>query len=260
MSLIKASQSVTVFFGTSDPSDGSATNADSTPTGTLYENGSDTGQTVTVSNVATGLYTAAFTIPSGAADEDVYDLVIVATVGGVTGRDSVWRGGVESLVWASGTRTLTSSAAAVTSAVEGSVLNIVPTVTFSATISGLTIPSDWDKIYLTIKESKDDPDSESLAQLVVTNGGDPDDGIVYLDKTAIASSDADANDGSLTVDQGAGTVDIAINDEATAELLSHSGDGGRPYDLKALKTDNESELLTESTASFDVSTTRTHTA
>lgn len=89
--IVKPNQSISVYFGTSDAASGAATDADSTPSGTLYENGADSGETVTVSNVSTGLYKASFSIPNDASAEDVFDLVIVATVDSVTGKDSVWR-------------------------------------------------------------------------------------------------------------------------------------------------------------------------
>lgn len=68
-------------------STGAATNADSTPTGTLYVNGVSNAATVTISNPATGLYHASATLPGAAGD--VVELAISATVGGVATKDFV---------------------------------------------------------------------------------------------------------------------------------------------------------------------------
>ncbi|MCE9546919.1 MAG: hypothetical protein K8T25_15700 [Planctomycetia bacterium] len=87
---VKPSQSVTVQFTTRHPYSGAATNADSTPSGTLIKNGTDQGDTVTVTNVSTGVYKAAVTIPSGAAAGDLLALRIAATVASVADNAVIW--------------------------------------------------------------------------------------------------------------------------------------------------------------------------
>jgi hypothetical protein len=88
----KASDSVTLEFCIQNPSTGAATNADSTPTGTFARNGTDDGTvTVTVSNVDTGRYKAAFTIPSGAVAGDTCSLSVAGTVSSVVGKGIVWQ-------------------------------------------------------------------------------------------------------------------------------------------------------------------------
>jgi len=87
---VKSGQAITVLFCTQDPTTGAATDADSTPTGTLYVNGTANGATVTETNISTGLYKAAFTLPSLTAG-DVASLSIAATVGGVAGEGVVWQ-------------------------------------------------------------------------------------------------------------------------------------------------------------------------
>src|SRR6185369_12742336 len=77
-------------FITSDPSTGGAANADSTPTGTLVVNAVDNGAVVTVTNVDTGRYKAAFTLPTLSVGDRV-ELSMSATVGGTTGKAIVWR-------------------------------------------------------------------------------------------------------------------------------------------------------------------------
>ena len=87
--IVKTGQAVTAVFTTAAPTTGAATNADSLPTGVLYVNGTANGATVTVTNITTGRYKAAVTLPSLAAG-DVVDIHIAATVGGVAGGGVVW--------------------------------------------------------------------------------------------------------------------------------------------------------------------------
>ncbi len=87
--IVKSGQSVTAVFVTSSPATGAATSADSTPSGTLYVNGTANAASVTVTNVTTGRYKAAVTLPSLSAG-DVVDLHVAATVGGVAGAGIVW--------------------------------------------------------------------------------------------------------------------------------------------------------------------------
>ena len=63
---------------------GAAVNADSLPTGAVYRNGVlDGAVTVTITNTTTGLYLAAYTVPTTYAYGDVVECVISATIGGV---------------------------------------------------------------------------------------------------------------------------------------------------------------------------------
>jgi hypothetical protein len=87
---VRSSQSVTVVFTTRRFDTGAATNADSLPTGTLYVNGTADAATVTVTNITTGRYKAAVTLPTLAVG-DVVDLNINATVNSVTDNAVVWR-------------------------------------------------------------------------------------------------------------------------------------------------------------------------
>jgi hypothetical protein len=76
---VKSGQAITVLFSTANASTGAAADASSTPTGTLYVNGTANGATVTVTNITTGLYKAALTLPSLTAG-DVVSLRVTATV------------------------------------------------------------------------------------------------------------------------------------------------------------------------------------
>lgn len=82
---------VYVEFTTQVFSTGSATNADSLPTGTVNKNGTDDGAvTVTVTNIDTGRYKASFTIPTTYIPGDVLNLTIAATVSSVAGKAAIW--------------------------------------------------------------------------------------------------------------------------------------------------------------------------
>lgn len=87
---VKSAQAVTVVFTTANPTTGAAADADSTPAGTLYVNGTANGATVTVTNITTGVYKAALTLPSLTAG-DVVSLRIAATVSSVAGEGLVWQ-------------------------------------------------------------------------------------------------------------------------------------------------------------------------
>ena len=86
---VRSSQSITTQFTTRVFSTGVLTDADSTPTGTLYVNGTANGATVTVTKISTGLYKAAFTLPTLAVG-DLCCLIIAATVSSVSDAAKVW--------------------------------------------------------------------------------------------------------------------------------------------------------------------------
>lgn len=81
---IRSGQSIVFDFCTQS-STGAATNADSTPTGTVKVAGVDSGATVTITNTATGAYKAAFTCPPVNVGE-IVECQIAATVGGVAAK------------------------------------------------------------------------------------------------------------------------------------------------------------------------------
>lgn len=86
---VKSGQSVTVIFTTRHPASGAPTDADATPTGTLYVNGTANAATVTVTNITTGRYKAAVTLPALNAG-DVVSLIAAATVASATGEEVLW--------------------------------------------------------------------------------------------------------------------------------------------------------------------------
>lgn len=87
---VRSAQPVTVAFVTTRFDTGAAANADSLPAGVLYVNGTADAAVVTVTNITTGLYKAAVTLPALSAG-DVVEVVIAATVNSVAGKAVVWR-------------------------------------------------------------------------------------------------------------------------------------------------------------------------
>jgi hypothetical protein len=88
---VRASQSVTRVFTLRRTDTQAAANADSLPTGTLYVNGTADAATVTITNITTGVYKAAVTMPSGLVIGDVVDLRISATVNSVSDNAIIWQ-------------------------------------------------------------------------------------------------------------------------------------------------------------------------
>jgi hypothetical protein len=144
-------------------------------------------------------------------------------------------------VWTATTRTLTQTGATITSAVSGSTLTVVRHVTFSGTISGLTIPATWSKMYLTAKLNNE-ADNVSQLQIVETATPAITDGLLYIAGGALPTGIV-VGDASLTVSQSGGTVAIVIDDEATAEMLVNL----LSYDIKCLLQDGSSQQLTAGT-------------
>lgn len=88
---VSLGDSLYLNFGTSSVTTGAATNADSTPTVSVEEDGVAMGVVPTVTNVATGLYRVQIDCTTGNGFEagKRYSLYATATVGGVTGRDGI---------------------------------------------------------------------------------------------------------------------------------------------------------------------------
>lgn len=128
-------------------------------------------------------------------------------------------------VWNYAIRTLTQTAAAAAAAITGSSLVITKYASYDAQLTGLTIPAAWTKVYVTVKAAETDLDTASMIQLVESNPGVGTDGLLYTNGAAGVAAN-----GSLTVDQVAGTVDIRL--EAAATALLHKGHYG--YDVKAI--------------------------
>ena len=101
---------------------------------------------------------------------------------------------------AAATSTLT-----VVSAVDGDVLTIYQAVSFQATISGLSIPAAWTKLWWTVKQDPAQADTDAIIQMIETNPAALTDGLLRLNGAA-----GTAANGTLTVNQAAGTVVIDL--------------------------------------------------
>lgn len=108
---IRSGQSITTEFTTRNATTFSRSVADSTPTGTLYVNGTADAATVTVTSQGNGLYKAAVTLPTLAIG-DVAALVIVATVNSITDQAKVWEDTKDVLLDASGQTTFANTSIA----------------------------------------------------------------------------------------------------------------------------------------------------
>jgi hypothetical protein len=91
MGPVSLGDSIYRHFGTTSTTTGAATNADSTPTVVVAEDGVDMGYAPSVTNVATGLYRVQVDATTGNGFEvgKRYSLYVVATVGGIVGRDGL---------------------------------------------------------------------------------------------------------------------------------------------------------------------------
>jgi len=209
------------------------------------------GSDVTLTeNASTGQFYGTF--PSGSATDNTwYDIIYrngSINVGAVT---LFWNGS-ELLpsdprdVWETSSRTLTSTANTVTVA-SGSDIEIIRGVTFSATLTGLTISASWEAVYITIKgDADEDSDTAAIVQLLESNPADGNDGLIRLN-----GGTTTASWGSITVDQGAGSVAWTLSDDATAvlELNPHLY-----YDVKILVDDGTSTIANAKSNASVVST------
>lgn len=132
---------------------------------------------------------------------------------------------------------LNTASIAVTSAVDGNTITLTRFVTFSETISGLTIAADWEVVYLTIKRRATNDDPDAIVQIKVTNGGDAGDGLQTLNQADPDDNSLTAADGSLTVNHSAGMVAVYLTDEATAALPRAAG---MTWDIKVIDASGDS--------------------
>ena len=86
---VQTGQTVVFLFTTRTFSTGVGINADATPTGILYINGTASGNAVTVTGISTGLYKGSVVMPTLALGDEV-EVIISATVGGISDKAVVW--------------------------------------------------------------------------------------------------------------------------------------------------------------------------
>jgi hypothetical protein len=90
---VRSQQQITLAFSTPLGS-GAAANATVGPTGTLFMNGVSTAAVVTITGLATGIYSAGFTLPFSFIG-DVVQLEISATTNAVAEKKIVWSDAVD---------------------------------------------------------------------------------------------------------------------------------------------------------------------
>ncbi len=115
-------------------------------------------------------------------------------------------------------------------------LTITAGLTFSEAVTGLTIPADWVTAIWTLNHSELQADTAAVIQLRVSNPADGDDGLQRLNGATVAVP-ITAADGTLTVTQASGRIDIYLTDEMTALLSKATGLG---WDVKFIDADDDS--------------------
>lgn len=148
---VRSGQSVTVLFTTRVFATGIGTNADSLPSGTLYLNGTANGATVTVTNISTGLYKAAVTLPTLAVNDEV-EIIIAATVSLISDSAVIWgdtkdvfAGAIPDIIaGGSGGLFIAGSNAATTVNITGNITGNISGSIGSVT-SGVTVTTNNDK-------------------------------------------------------------------------------------------------------------------
>lgn len=211
-----------------------------------HENIGSTGKALNAAGTAADPWSAALPGTYGAGTAGYLIGNLAANVWGYTTRTltslSALVASIATAVWAYVTRTLTSSAAATTAAVAGSNLALAITASYAATVTGLTIPTTWIKLWFTVKNDKDsEADTAAILQVLVSNpAAGSTDGVQYV--MAGAANVTQRTLGGLTVDQGAGTVAIALDETLTAVLAK--GDD-LDWDIKCLESGGACTVLTE---------------
>jgi hypothetical protein len=134
--------------------------------------------------------------------------------------DSITAGAVSD-VWSAPARTLTMSAAAVVSAVDGDDIAILRGDTFSATITGLGDISARSNLWFSVKVQRSDADSAAIIQI------DEDTGLLFLNGTAATV----AGNGSIVVNNATtGSITITLAAAETDDLRKQS----LTYDIQML--------------------------
>lgn len=201
--------------------------------------------------------------PAGSEFVDVTFSIAETTAAGVGGdiklrvadadEASGWIGGV----WryngvVAAPSTLTGTAAAQTSPVVGSTLNITRAATYSATLTGLTVPSGWTSARWTVKRSSQKASTDgSTALIQILVSATPNaatDGLVVLNST---TSGLTLTDASLLISGTTATITIA--DHVTAQLAKDNYE----YDIKFYHGDSESTVVTEAVCNIVATPTQT---
>jgi hypothetical protein len=279
----KTGETVAVQFAISDPGTSGLVDADTMPAAELLVNGAVSEATVAVTRddpLVTGWYVGTVVLPE-VTDGDSLQMRVAATVGTVTGGGIVWVGegiakrpaeivagicdellaghtiagsvakAIADILTACGTTLPAAIAAlavvpqaAVGSTPAAGTLTIRRGDQFDATVSNLLHLAGRTYLWWTVKNSPE-RQTDAQAKLQITE----DDGLVYL----LGEEYATPADGSLTVDDEAGTVQI----ELAAAVTSWLSAGQRWYwDLQILDADGEPLTIATGTLEVTVDVTR----
>lgn len=204
--------------------------------------------TPSAATIADAVWDEATADHAGAGSYGAWVTGLVAAITAALTAGVAYLAAIAGAVWTYATRTLTATAASTTAAVTGSALTITAGATYSATLSGMTIPADWLVVWFTLKTDEAQTDAQALVQLVESNPGVGTDGLKHLNGAA-----GTAAHGSLTVNQAGGTVAIELEAAATVQLDRASALG---YDIKVLSGTDTVTLLTAGTASVQLTETK----
>lgn len=139
---------------------------------------------------------------------------------------------------------VTSIAAAVAASnpasVSGGTLYMRRAVTYDGTISGLSlIPASWTSALFTMKTKEEALEADAIIQIQVSNPSSGSDGLLLLN-----GATSTANYASLSINQGAGTATIHIEDAAMASITPND----YVYDLKFFYGTSDSVSTVPATA------------
>ena len=171
-------------------------NFDSAPTGTLFVNGVSNAATVTITNVATGRYKAAVTLPT-LVSYDIAQIIITGVIDGITSDTSIW----DDVHDGGGTATVAPVVATATSTFYAE--ENLPSIAQASAVSVVFVCLDSDDVAINL--------SGKTVRFIVTRTPESDAAVVFYRETGgsgVTVSGADSNN-----------VTVAITTTNTASAL-----------------------------------------
>lgn len=167
------------------------------------------------------------------------DLVYVGGPVGISGSISTSVSDADiQRIWTFVRRTLTITPEQVYQLLKGIGLIVYRNVDLDLPIGGLNIPSNWQRIYGTIKKKTSKNDSQSELQLMVSNPPSASDGVIIIHGS---DSGASQTKGAIIVNQASGTANWSVEDDVMGLLEI----GDYVYDMKVLTPSGSSLLFTQ---------------
>lgn len=163
------------------------------------------------------------------------------------GRLDLLLDGVDAEIWSYSSRTLTQSAASVTSTVAGSTITITRGDVLSRSLTNIGALTGYISLDFTIKESKDDTDADAILR-IRKNASGTGSGLLRVNKAA-----ATAGDGSITIDDElTGDITIALVATVTDDLAPRNG---LYYDIQVITAAGPT-TLSDGTCNISADVTR----